>query len=202
MRRRVRGFTIAEMMVGVGIIALLLGLAAPSMGTYLQNSKLANVTQDFYAGLQLARAEAIHRNLPVQFVLTDTPVNTANLENTVVPAVAGHSWVVRAASDTTATAFFLVEAKAAQEGALNAAPAGAQASATGPVGFAGIVSFNGFGGTSDGGTYQLDITNPTAGACASGGGPIRCRRINVTPGGRVSACDPAVVAPDSRACQP
>lgn len=197
--RPTRGFTITEMMVGVGIVAVLLAIATPSMVTYLQNSKLGNITQEYYNGLQTARAEAIHRNLPVQFVLTDTAVNTANLANAVVPAAGGRSWVVRAASET-AGQFDLVEAKAAQEGTFNNS-ASASAVATGPVGFAGIVSFNGFGGTSDGMPYQIDISNPAAGACAALGGPIRCRRVNVTPGGRVSACDPAAAASDSRYCQ-
>jgi type IV fimbrial biogenesis protein FimT len=197
-----RGFTLVELLIGVTILGVILGLAVPAMGTYLQNSKVASATQDYYAGLQRARAEAIHSNLLVQFVLTDTPVNTPNLANTVVPSSTGHNWAVRAASDVAATSFNLVETKAAQEGSFGpGAPAGVQATASGPAGFAGLIGFNGLGGTSDGAPYSLDITNPTAGACAAAG-PMRCKRINITPGGRISACDPAALAADSRFCQP
>jgi type IV fimbrial biogenesis protein FimT len=196
------GFTLVELLIGVTILAVILGLAVPSMGTYLQNSKLASATQDYYAGLQRARAEAIHSNLPVQFVLTDTPVDTANLANTVVPSVTGQNWAVRAASDPAATSFNLVEAKGAQEGSFGPGASGVQATASGPAGFAGLITFNGLGGTSDGLPYSLDISNAAAGVCAAAGGAIRCKRINITPGGRISACDPAALAADSRYCQP
>jgi len=75
--------------------------------------------------------------------------------------------------------------------------------ASGPIppAFDGTISFNGLGATvPPGATYTFDITNPTAGLCATAGGTIRCRRITILPGGQIAACDPAAPAGDSRAC--
>jgi len=195
-----RGFTLVELLVGLTLLAVLLGLGVPAMGTYLQNSKLASAAASYYSGLQIARTEAIRRNVRTEFVLTDTPVSTANLANVAGADISGRNWLVRAASGA---AFVAVEAKAGAEGDGNAAAAAIQVtgSASAPAVFDGRIPFNGFGGTADGAPYQIDISNPAAGTCALGGGKIRCRRITVSPGGQIAACDPAVVtAGDSRAC--
>jgi type IV fimbrial biogenesis protein FimT len=197
-RRRYRGVTVTELVVGMALIAILFGLGAPAMGTYLQNSKLASAAAGYFAGIQLARTEAIRRNVRTEFVLTDDPVSTANLANVVAPAVAGRNWIVRAAS---APGFAAVEVKAGAEGdGSSGASIVATGSATLPAVFDGRIAFNGFGGTADSASYAINITNPAAGTCAALGGPIRCRRITITPGGQILSCDPAAPAGDSRAC--
>lgn len=201
-RSRERGFTLVELLVGLTLLAVLLGLGVPAMGTYLQNSKLASAASNYYTGLQTARTEAIRRNVRTEFVMTDTPVDTGNLANVVAPAVGGRNWVVRAASGPAA--FMMVEAKAGAEGDGSAAAAAIQVtgSASAPAVFDGRIPFNGFGGTADSAPYAIDISNPAAGTCVLGGGKLRCRRITVSPGGQIAACDPAVSASagDSRAC--
>jgi type IV fimbrial biogenesis protein FimT len=195
-----RGFTLIELLVTISILALLLGLGAPAMSTYLQNSKLAAATQQLYSAVQSARTEAIRRNGRAQFVLTDTPVETPNVANALAPAVAGRNWVVRAPA--ALGGFDLVEAKAGLEGeASTVAPAIQLAGVAAPVAWDGTITFNGLGATAAAGqSYQLDVTNPAAGVCVLAGGTIRCRRITVSPGGQVAACDPAAPAGDSRAC--
>jgi type IV fimbrial biogenesis protein FimT len=196
-----RGFTIIELLIGLTLLAVLLGLGAPAMGTYLQNSKLASATASYFTGIQTARTEAIRRNVLTQFVLTDTPVSTGNLANALAPATGGSNWVVRAASSP---GVFLpaIEAKASAEGEGSAAAAALviAGSASAPAVFDGTIPFNGFGGTADGAAYAIDISNPAAGTCKASGGTIRCRRITVSPGGQITACDPAAAAGDSRAC--
>jgi type IV fimbrial biogenesis protein FimT len=193
------GFTIVELLVAMSIAAVLLALGAPAMGTYLQNSKLAAATSSLYSAIQTARTEAIRSNLQAQFVLTDTPVETADIANALAPAVAGRNWVVRAASGG---AFVRIETKSGAESeASTIAPAIQLAgAATAPAVFDGTIPFNGFGATFTGGAYTIDVTNPAAGLCAAAGGTIRCRRITVSPGGQIAACDPAAPAGDSRAC--
>ena len=196
-----RGFTIVELLVGITLLAVLLGLGAPAMGTYLQNSKLASVASGYFTGIQMARAEAIRRNVRTEFVLTNDPVSTPDIANALTPAIAGRNWVVRAASGPAAFAS-AVETKAGAEGEGSAAAAAivVTGSASAPAVFDGRIPFNGFGGTADGAPYQVDITNPSIGTCAALGGKVRCRRITISPGGQIMSCDPAAPAGDSRAC--
>jgi type IV fimbrial biogenesis protein FimT len=203
--RRHAGFTIIELLIGITILAIVLGLGAPAMGTYLHNAKLASVTASFYAGVQAARTEAIRRNIQSQFVLTDLPLSTAGLANDGGLATPnGRSWVVRAALppppagpggfDTR-----LVDQKSSNEGEGSVVAQSIVVNCFLPAGCTGAIPFNGFGGTADNQAYQINISNPSAGACAPGG-PVRCRQIRVKPGGQISACDPAAPAGDSRAC--
>ena len=99
---------------------MLLALGAPAMGTYLQNSKLGSAASNYFQGAQMARTEAIRRNVRTEFVLTDTPIATANLANVVAPAVNGRNWIVRAAAG--GGLFTLLEAKSGAEGDASSRP--------------------------------------------------------------------------------
>ena len=187
---RDRGFTIIELMVTMTILGVLLALGFPAFGTFLQNARLGTRAKSFYSGIQLARSQAIRLNLPVEFVLTDTAINSANLANVAASSPSGRNWVVRY-QPSASEPYQLVEAKSALEGGdMN----NLQVVATND----GIV-FNGMGGTSSGNTATFDISNPAGGQCAPAG-PMRCWRIVVTAGGQVRLCDPTVAAGDSRAC--
>jgi len=187
-----RGFTLIELLITMSVLALLLALGLPAMATYLQNSKIGTSTSMLYGAIQNARAEAIRHNGRAQFVLTDTPVSTANLGSALVPAVAGRNWVVRAPENGTMTA---IDSKDGGEGAatpavqLNTVAAGAA-----PL-FDGTITFDALG--------AIDVSNPAAGACVVAAGTIHCRRITVSAGGQIAACDPAVISnTDSRKCPP
>lgn len=60
--RRSRGFTLIELMVVVGLAAILLALAAPSFIETRYNQKLASASNDLYASLMQARNEALNLN--------------------------------------------------------------------------------------------------------------------------------------------
>jgi type IV fimbrial biogenesis protein FimT len=192
-----RGFTLIELLVGITILGVLLALGAPALGTYLQNSKVANAANVYFGAVQTARTEAIRRNVLVEFVPTNSTGDAATLATGAVADPAGANWVVRAASGVGGHE--PVEIKGGGEG-----DAGITVLVTGPTAD-GTIGFNGFGAPVVSGTYSIDITNPTAGACAAASGPsgpIRCRRVTVSAAGRVGSCDPAAsaVAGDSRAC--
>ena len=203
MQRHSRGFTLIEVLVALVIIALMVLVSLPSMTTYFQNSKISSAAQSFAAGMQVARTEAIRRNAAVQFVLTDTAIATADIANAAVPSPTGRNWVVRECDPVAATCTF-VDAKSALEGSGQSAGSTPTVSVTGsavlpPAAFAGMVAFNGFGGTTTTSEVQLDINNPPGGACGPAG-PMRCLRVRAAPGGLVRVCDPQLPIGDSRSC--
>lgn len=75
------GFTLVELMIAVAIMAVLLGMAAPSFQAWLTNTKIRTAAESVANGLQRARAEAVSRNTNVSFVLgtgTDWTVNVVS----------------------------------------------------------------------------------------------------------------------------
>ncbi|MDQ6627334.1 MAG: GspH/FimT family pseudopilin [Pseudomonadota bacterium] len=181
----------------------MLAIGTPSFTTYLQASKLASAAQSYLTGVQLARAEAIRRNQPVEFVLTDLPIapniqNVAGLNNPN-----GRNWLVRVLNPGPPATFDLIEAKSALEGSFTSTGVPSITvigAAAAPAVFDGTLSFNGFGAiTPVPAAYTLDLRNPSGGACAPAG-PMRCPQIRVSAGGQAHLCDPIAAAGDSRAC--
>jgi type IV fimbrial biogenesis protein FimT len=67
------------------------------------------------------------------------------------------------------------------------------------------VIFNGLGRVTPvpGAAININISNPTAGTCATvggGGGPVRCMRVSVSAGGQIRLCDPARANTDPVGC--
>lgn len=60
-----RGFTLIEVMVAVMILAILVTIAVPSFNNASLSSKLGGFANDLVASAQLARSEAIKRNVNV-----------------------------------------------------------------------------------------------------------------------------------------
>ena len=200
-RRASRGFTITELMVSIAVVAVLLGLGVPSMTAYIEAAKLNAAAQSYLAGVQMARSTAIRQNLRAEFVLTDTPVETANIANVLNPVTNGQNWVVRVVDPTQPQpAFLLIEARSVNESAGQAAQAIQIIGTSAPNPFTGIVPFNGFGGTADASNYVFQMSNPRGGLCAPAG-PMRCPTLLVPAGGLARVCDPLVnAATDSRGC--
>ncbi len=203
--RTTRGFTIIELLVAVTIIGIVTAMVLPTFGSMIQNSKIGSSSKSYLIGLQTARAEAIRRNLPVEFVLTDTPI-AAGVENSAVPSATGKNWVVRVTDPAASASFLSIERKSAQEGSGASGTSSVQVvgAATAPPSatFGGVLAFNGFGSTTGGEAVTFDISNPAGGACAASGGPMRCQQIQVRPGGQIALCDPHAASDDSRACPP
>ncbi|SHG58493.1 GspH/FimT family pseudopilin [Massilia sp. CF038] len=69
--RRQLGFTLLELMIGIAIIALVLGLGIPTLQQWMQDSQNRRAAESIANGLQMARSEAVGRNALVRFDLTN-----------------------------------------------------------------------------------------------------------------------------------
>jgi type IV fimbrial biogenesis protein FimT len=61
----VRGITLLELMIVIGLAAVILAIGAPSFTEFRRNARLTSPVNDFLAATQLARTEAIKRRVPV-----------------------------------------------------------------------------------------------------------------------------------------
>jgi len=191
-----RGVTLIELMIGLAIVALVLFVAVPSFGIFLQNSQIRNAAGSALDGLQLARNEAIRRNSPVRFQFVSDLTAACTL------STASLAWVVSQADPTGAcnaapsetAAPQLIQSRSATEGTSNA-----RAAVTG----GSTVVFTGLGRVQSAGISQIDVTN-TSGTCQYAdptNGTMRCMRILVSGGGQSRMCDPQVTAAnDPRKC--
>jgi type IV fimbrial biogenesis protein FimT len=185
-----RGLNMIEVMVTITVVAMLIALAAPSFSEWLQNQQIRAASEAILNGLQVARGEAIRRNLAVQTVLAPPTSAWTVCEATVQPC------------DSTTAAGNVIQSRAQEEGGTSnanvaATPAAAVAVTFSPLG--SVVS--NFDTPTTPTLTQVDVSNPV-GACIAAGGPMRCLRVVITGGGSVRMCDPTptVVAPDPRAC--
>lgn len=64
-RLRIAGFTLIELMVVIAIVAVVLLLAAPSFRKTIEMQRLRGVQDELLTSIQLARTEAVARNVPV-----------------------------------------------------------------------------------------------------------------------------------------
>lgn len=69
--RRQSGVTLVELMIGIAITLITLGIAVPSFMQWLQSVQVRTAAESIQNGLQLARTEAVRRNVPVRFQLTE-----------------------------------------------------------------------------------------------------------------------------------
>jgi type IV fimbrial biogenesis protein FimT len=190
------GVSLIELLIGLAIMGLLIMIGLPNMATWLQNSKIRTAGETMLAGLTLARTEAVRRNQIVRFQMV------SNLTSACVISTAGTDWVVSlddvtAACDATPGEPVpgdppprILQKRSGSEGTTSVVLAASTA---------GVVHFNGLGRvTSPGGAAnltQVAISNPVGGACENpdgSGGPMRCLQIDISVGGEVRMCDPAV----------
>lgn len=177
------GFSIIEILVGIAIVSLMLGVVAPQMSTWIQNTQLRSAAESISSGIQLARVEALRRNTHVAFELTSAtstawhiclfdPIGNVCLAATDIasrPAKeAGEA--MRAGVDTTGTTDPLV-------------------AISGGTGVPALVAFDSLGRiapTSPTNIRRVDIRNP---ALSTG---ERRLVVLVAPGGQVRMCDPGL----------
>lgn len=181
-RIRQRGFSIIEIMVTVSIIGILMALAAPSAANWIQNTQLRNSADSVLRGIQMARLEALKRNMVIGFELQDP--------NTTAWRVCIYDVIGNQCSTTQPN----IHAKSASEGSPNArlATETVLSAVTAPlapgVGMPAIVAFDAFGrfaATAPNNIVRVDVRNPAM-------DPNFERRLVIllTVGGQVRMCDP------------
>lgn len=89
MLRRTRsasGVTLIELMVAVALVAVLLGLAAPSFQSFFQMQRLRGTNAQLVTDLQFARSEAVSRSVEVQVRFQTTTTMTCYILFTTTSA--------------------------------------------------------------------------------------------------------------------
>ncbi len=196
--KRLRGFSLIEVMVVIAIGGILLAIGLPSWQNHLHNSRIRATAQSFLTGLQAARTEAVRRNVNVDFVLTDA----TTLNETSTASALGRGWVIRTADGAS-----FIEGKAFNEGGRgDGTPVvvnDTNNDATANTDAVSSITFTGLGTTTLAANTILTFTNPTGGPCATALVPaaMRCLNIVINRGGQSKMCDPTVTAAgDTRSC--
>lgn len=197
-----RGVSLVELLVGIAIFAVLMGLAIPSVTQYIQDTHIRTAAESIVSGMQYARSEALKRNAQVRFQLVNDLSGGCNL------AANGESWLVSlddptgncAAVMSDASSPRILQRRSANEGSANADISASSTPSAG--GNNSVVIYNGLGRSVISNSNRFDrlrVTNST-GTCKPSG-TMRCLDVMVTTGGDVKVCDPTVsLATDSRYC--
>jgi type IV fimbrial biogenesis protein FimT len=71
------GFTLVELVVTLGVAAILMGMAAPSVSQFLQNNRLKSDTYQLLGSIAVARSEAVKRGSQVVMCRSANPTAAA-----------------------------------------------------------------------------------------------------------------------------
>ena len=69
--RQERGFTLIELMIGIGLMALLLSMAVPALEIFTSNARQTGAVNDFVASMHVARSTAVTTNSRVTVCPSD-----------------------------------------------------------------------------------------------------------------------------------
>lgn len=202
---RAGGFTLVELMVAIAIMGTLLAVGIPNMTTWVMANK-ARAASEFYAeGLAMARREAVTRNAASRLVLSPNANGHLDWQVDVCFPVPGTpcgadsgSWssvAAAAANDPNADSPYKSVFRAA-----TALPnADVLVPTVQPQGSTGVY-FTALGwvdATDAGRLARLQLT-PSSDLRDA----VQPVALVVTLAGIVAKCNPAISAPDSRACPP
>jgi type IV fimbrial biogenesis protein FimT len=197
MLKNSRGLTLIELIVGLVVLAVLISFGAGGFTTWVRNAGIRTQAESVLAGLQLARTEALTGNAVTRFQLVDA------LDNGCALDVNGPHWVV-SRDDATALCGETPSATATPRIVQihnGEEAAGKRTAIDAPD---NLFTFNGLGRlTYPVGDAVIDIQGAEGvGDCYPNGKQLRCMRIEITRGGGIRLCDPALLITDySQGCK-
>lgn len=188
------GVSLIELVIGLAIFAILLGLAVPSFSEWVRNARLRSTAESLRADLQMARAEAIRRNAQtrLQFVTT--------LDASCTLSTSGPYWLTNLTSSqspvslcgnapSATTSPYILQKSTVTANTVSTLSLTASRT---------TVGFNGLGmltattnPVSAATTLTVNITSSAA-TCIAAGGTVRCLRVVVSPSGDARICDPSI----------
>jgi type IV fimbrial biogenesis protein FimT len=180
--RKSSGVTLIELLIATSIIVVLAALAIPSFTQMIQDSRIRAASDSILSGIQVARAEAVKRNTPVQF---DLRTNSA-WSVCVVPLAPGSCPI----PDNATT----IQSRSFSDG--SSADVSVVTSNAGPFVFSGVGALTSPLPTAANGLVSIDLNSVAS--------PVNSRRLRVVigAGGVVKLCDPALnpTGTDTRRC--
>jgi len=173
------GFTIPELMIALGVLAILTAMAAPSVLTTSRNSQIRALATSWHDGLFQARIEAIQRNAQVTFC-PGVPSSSADW-----------SLILTATDPNCQTAIPFRHYNAGSMLAGNVQ----------------VSLPNNASATYDGTGRMVPLSGKfvarfaiNSGTCVATGGQMRCLSVEAT-GGYVRTCDPSAAATSPLGCR-
>jgi type IV fimbrial biogenesis protein FimT len=72
--RKALGASLVELMIGIAIFAIAMGMGVPSYRAWIQNTQIRTAAESLQNAMQKAKVEAVKRNANVEFVLAADPI--------------------------------------------------------------------------------------------------------------------------------
>jgi type IV fimbrial biogenesis protein FimT len=171
--RKFSGFTLIELLIVTALIVVIAALAIPGFTQMIQNSRIRAAADSVFSGMQVARAEAVKRNVPVQLDFRGTDSAWSVCTSPAAPGacpVPDNATTIQSRSfgDGSSTDVDIVTSNA------------------GPFVFSGLGSLTSPAPTAANGLVSIDLNSAAS--------PTNSRKLRVVigAGGTVKLCDPAL----------